>query len=163
MNIIEIIEGTADLTLQWSQKENVNGKKIYSRREHFKKFCIKKWKTLGKDDAYIHHMITQYIDIDTPIFSNMDSLDRENQRIVLEYLDWYKGGIGLPEENRQKTTRVKVYCKKSCRGAGPTPQRFTEGCYYNLQLINGELVDLDGNLVTDMAEVIEECFVITPQ
>ena len=155
MNIIKIIAGTASLTFQWNQKENVNGEKIYSSREHFKEFCIKKWKALGKDDAYIHHMTTQCIDTDTPIFSNMDSLDRENQRIVLEYLDWYQGGIGLPEENMKK-----VVCIKTCQGHWGQP--FSAGCMYNLIYKDGSLCDLDNYLISDVAEWLEEHFVIIP-
>jgi hypothetical protein len=103
MNIAKIIEGTAELTLQWNQKEHVSNdqgeeREALLRREHFKKFAIDKWKQLGKDDSYIYHMVSQYIDTDEPIFCQIYNLDHENRRIVLEYLDWYMHGIGLPDD-----------------------------------------------------------------
>ena len=105
MNIAKIIKGTAELTLQWNQKELVHNdqgeeREAFLRREHFKKFAIDKWKQLGKDDSYIYHMVTQYINTDEPIFCQIYALDHENLRIILEYLDWYMNGIGLKDESQ---------------------------------------------------------------
>ena len=103
MNIAKIIKGTAELTQQWNQKELVSNdqgeeREAFLRREHFKKFAIDKWKQLGKDNNYIYHMVTQYIDTDEPFFCKIYALDHENLRIILEYLDWYMDGIGLPDD-----------------------------------------------------------------
>lgn len=105
MNIAKIIKGTAELTLQWNQKELVSNdqgeeREAFLRREHFKKFAIDKWKQLGKDDSYIYHMVTQYINTDEPIFCQIYALDLANRRIILEYLDWYMDGIGLKDESQ---------------------------------------------------------------
>lgn len=100
MNIAKLIEGTATLTKEWNEKSTEVGsdgkeRRKYIRREHFIEFATARWKDLGKDDIYINHMVREYVDTSVPIFTRMYALDRENKRIVLEYINWYVDGLDM--------------------------------------------------------------------
>lgn len=100
MNIAKLIEGTATLTKEWNEKSTEvasdgTERRKYFRREHFIEFATPRWKDLGKDDIYIGHMVREYVNTSEPIFTRMYSLDMENKRIVLEYIDWYTDGLDM--------------------------------------------------------------------
>lgn len=73
---IKILQGIADLTLNWQY-----------RREDFFKFACGSDDTRWQEPSFRNHMYQEYINTDTPVTARPYSLDASNQRTLLRYID----------------------------------------------------------------------------